>query len=77
MSEILSTVRTDPFPTVRTDPFPFPFPLVANCRLHGVEPHAYLKDVLERLPTATNQTVAQLTPLNWKKARQSPLKIAA
>jgi transposase len=53
------------------------YTLVANCRLHGVEPQAYLKDVLERLPTATNQTVAQLTPLNWKKARQSPLKIAA
>jgi transposase len=53
------------------------YTLVANCRLHGVEPHAYLKDVLERLPTATSQTVAQLTPLNWKKARQSPLKIAA
>jgi hypothetical protein len=39
-----------------------------------VEPYTYLKDVMERLPTATNQTVAQLTPLNWKKTRQTPLK---
>ena len=53
------------------------YTLVANCRLHGVEPHAYLKDVLERLPTATNQTVAQLTPLNWKRDHQAPVKLAA
>jgi transposase len=46
------------------------YTLVENCRLHGVEPYTYLKDVLERLPTTTNQQVAQLTPLNWKKARQ-------
>ena len=53
------------------------YTLVANCRLHGVEPHAYLKDVLERLPTTTNQTVAQLTPLNWERAHQVPVKLAA
>jgi hypothetical protein len=39
---------------------------MANCRMHGMEPCTYLKEVLERLPTATNQTVAQLTPLNCK-----------
>ena len=53
------------------------YTLIENCRMHGVEPYAYLKDVLERLPTTTNQQVAQLTPLNWKKARQSPVKLAA
>jgi transposase len=53
------------------------YTLIANCRLHGVEPYAYLKDVLERLPTTTNQQVAQLTPLNWKKARTPELKQAA
>ena len=41
-----------------------------NCKMHGVEPIAYLKDVLERLPTTTNKQVDQLTPLNWKKSRQ-------
>jgi hypothetical protein len=45
--------------------------------MHGVEPHAYLKDVLGLLPTTTNQQVAQLTPLNWKKARQPQVKLAA
>jgi transposase len=53
------------------------YTLIENCRLHGVEPYTYLKDVLERLPTTTNQHVAQLTPFNWKKARQSQLQQAA
>jgi transposase len=53
------------------------YTLMANCRLHGVEPYTYLKDVLERLPRTTNQEVAQLTPLQWKRARQSALGQAA
>jgi transposase len=53
------------------------YTLVENCRMHGVEPYTYLKDVLERLPRTTNREVAQLTPLNWQKARQSSLKQAA
>jgi transposase len=53
------------------------YTLIENCRLHGVEPYTYLKDVLERLPHITNQQVAQLTPLKWKQARQSALKQAA
>ena len=53
------------------------YTLIQNCRMHGVEPHAYLKDVLERLPGATNQDVDQLTPLNWKKAREKSLQRAA
>jgi transposase len=53
------------------------YTLIQNCRMHGVEPYSYLKDMLERLPTTTNQEVAQLTPLNWKKARETALKRAA
>jgi transposase len=53
------------------------YTLIENCRMHGVEPYAYLKDVLERLPTTTNQQVAQLTPLHWKKDHPSPFKLAA
>ena len=45
--------------------------------LYRWEPYTYLKDVLERLPTTTNQQVAQLTPLNWKQTRQSQLQQAA
>jgi transposase len=53
------------------------YTLVANCRLHGVEPYTYLKDVLERLPRTTNRQVEQLTPLKWKQARKSALAQAA
>jgi transposase len=54
------------------------FTLVQNCRLHGVNPEEYLKDVLERLPRMTNQDdLSQLMPLNWKKAREQSLRQAA
>jgi transposase len=53
------------------------YTLIENCRLHGVEPYAYLKDVLERLPRTTNRQVDQLTPFNWKRARESPVQQAA
>lgn len=53
------------------------YTLIENCRLHGVEPYTYLKDVLARLPSTTNQQVVQLTPLNWKTAREKSLKQAA
>lgn len=46
------------------------YTLIANCRLHQVEPYEYLKDVLTRLPSATNQQLEKLTPKNWKAARQ-------
>ena len=53
------------------------YTLIQNCRLHGVEPCAYLKDVLQRLPTTTNQRVAELTPLHWKKTHEKSLNRAA
>jgi transposase len=53
------------------------YTLIQNCRLHGVEPYTYLKDVLERLPRITNQQVPELTPLKWKKARQAAHRQAA
>lgn len=53
------------------------YTLVANCRMHGVEPYEYLKDVLTRLPTTSNQKVEQLTPLNWQKNRQAAIQAAA
>ena len=53
------------------------YTLIENCKRHGVEPYTYLKDVLERLPSTTNQEVGQLTPQNWKKARQQQVRLAA
>lgn len=43
-----------------------------------MEPFSYLKDLLERLPTMTNQDeLDQLTPLNWKETREKSLQQAA
>jgi transposase len=53
------------------------YTLVENCRMHGIKPYTYLKDVLDRLPKTTNQQVEQLTPLNWAKGHQSAVKMAA
>ena len=52
--------------------------LVQNCRMHGVNPEEYLKDVLERLPRMTNQdNLKQLTPRQWQKSRAQALRQAA
>jgi transposase len=53
------------------------YTLIENCRMHGVEPYEYLKDVLDRLPRTTNHQVAELTPLKWKKACRPTLQRAA
>lgn len=43
------------------------YSLVCTCGLLGVEPWAYLKDVLQRI--AEGEDPAQLTPRRWKAAR--------
>ncbi len=53
------------------------YSLVETCRMLGIEPYAYLKDILQRLPTATNQNVAELTPVNWLRAQQRSKSQAA
>jgi transposase len=44
------------------------FSLIQTCKLHGVEPYAYLADVLRRLPSHPSNRVAELLPFNWKPA---------
>ena len=44
------------------------YSLIEGCRRRGVEPFAYLRDVLTRLPAMTNWTVGELTPAAWAKA---------
>lgn len=53
------------------------YTLIANCKMHAIEPRAYLKDLLERLPTMKSQEAAQLTPLNWKKSHEVSRRMAA
>jgi transposase len=40
--------------------------LVQSAKLNGHDPWAYLKDVLERLPTHTNSRIEELQPHRWK-----------
>ena len=43
------------------------YSLVVSCQRHGKDPLAYLRDVLQRLPTLTNQDdLTPLTPAAWQ-----------
>ena len=42
--------------------------LVHSARLNGHEPHAYLTDVLERLPTQPASRIGELLPHRWQSA---------
>lgn len=40
--------------------------LLHSARLNGLNPHAYLRDVLERLPTQPNGRIDELLPHRWQ-----------
>jgi transposase len=40
--------------------------LIHSARLNGLEPHAYLKDVMERLPSQPASRISELLPHRWK-----------
>ena len=40
--------------------------LVQSAKLNGLEPWAYLRDVLERLPTHLNSRIDDLLPHRWQ-----------
>ncbi|KVN06963.1 hypothetical protein WJ62_05800 [Burkholderia diffusa] len=46
--------------------------LIRSAQLNGHDPYAYLKDVLERLPTHRADDIAALLPQRWQ-----PLSAAA
>jgi transposase len=41
------------------------YSLVGSCKRHGVDPFAYLKDILERLPTHPADRLGELLPDAW------------
>lgn len=45
------------------------YSLIETCRQHGVEPFAYFRDVLERIPVVAGDRIGELTPWAWKAAR--------
>jgi hypothetical protein len=45
------------------------FSLIASCKLHGLEPEAYLRDVLRVLPHWPSDRYLELAPLNFAATR--------
>jgi transposase len=45
------------------------YTIIESCRRRGIDPYAYLKDVLTRLPRMTNHQIPEITPDAWGKAR--------
>jgi transposase len=54
------------------------YTIIESCRRRGIDPNAYLRDILTRLPYTTNWQIRELTPEAWAKAQRSaPLAAAA
>lgn len=49
--------------------------LIVTCRLHGIDPYAYLVEVLQRVVQHPASRVAERTPRQWKlNLRAIPLR---
>jgi transposase len=46
------------------------YTLVGSCKLQGIDPHAYLVDVLSRIQDHPTNRVAELTPKAWRRQRE-------
>ena len=47
------------------------YTIIECCRRRGVDPFAYLRDVLTRLPQMTNRQIPEVLPANWAKKQRS------
>ena len=45
------------------------YTIIESCRRRDLDPYAYLKDVLTRLPNMTNHQIPAVVPAAWAKAR--------
>jgi len=45
------------------------YSLVASCKLKGIDPFAYFRDVLKRVSTHSANKIDELLPGNWKKPK--------
>ena len=45
------------------------YTVIESCRRRGIDPYAYLKDVLTRLPKMNNHQVHEVTPEAWAAVR--------
>ena len=52
------------------------YTLVQTCRLNGVDPHAWLRDVIARISDHPQTRLHELLPWEWKAQKVSPQNIA-
>jgi len=43
------------------------YTIIESCRRRGLDPYAYLREVLTRLPHMTNRQIPEVTPQAWSK----------
>jgi transposase len=53
------------------------YTLIESCRRRGIEPYAYLREVLTRLPHMTNRQIPDVVPAAWGKTSQQKQHLAA
>ena len=53
------------------------YTVIESCRRRGLDPYAYLREVLTRLPHMTNRQIPEVTPEAWGKSRRSVLRQTA
>jgi len=53
------------------------YSLVASCKLNGIDPFKYFRDVLSRVSSHPAEKIDELLPSNWKQPGKSADKAAA
>jgi hypothetical protein len=53
------------------------YTVIENCRRRGLDPFAYLRDVLTRLPNMTNRQIPEVTPKAWNKMQPPVQRLAS
>ncbi|MEN9576772.1 MAG: hypothetical protein RL514_4627 [Verrucomicrobiota bacterium] len=47
------------------------YTVIESCRRRGLDPYAYIREALTRLPRMTNRQIAEVNPAAWAKAHSA------
>jgi len=53
------------------------YTIIESCRRRGLDPYAYLCEVLTRLPRMTNRQIPEVTPEDWSKTHLQVQRLAS
>jgi transposase len=53
------------------------YTVIESCRRRGLDPYAYLRNVLTRLPHLTNRQIPEITPEAWSKRQLQVQRLAS